>query len=343
MAWVVPLTSTTAFFIFFGQFCLEVWPRDVPSLGWRAVTLAALSLAVLAAGALLLARYRVWLRNHPVGAPLVVAMIIAAALVAGLASGTVFEEATKDLGRNYFKAPAADRLTPSLTAARYFVTVAASGLVALSVAVAFTMAARRAASGRVAIIVITVAAAAVVASATCALLAGPLGKADWLAAVSSDYTAYCGRHPAEAYCAKGSPPISDYFRPYGEFTSLAGLALAVGVGLPLGVAGGATAALGCGSRPWHTLLGAASGTGTVLGSGILSAAFLYLVNLNSPLTFSYSYHPPPGAAAFGLYCLVMLAGSIIFVVGAPTLLAHFSIQTAGRMRAEETSDEGPTR
>ena len=38
-------------------------------------------------------------------------------------------------------------------------------------------------------------------------------------------------------------------------------------------------------------------TGAILGSGILSAAVLHSVNLFSPLTFSYSYHPPPSVVA----------------------------------------------
>ena len=86
---------------FFGQFCLHAWPRDVPSFGWRFATLAVPSLAALVVGALFFVKCRGRLRHQPPGVPLFLAVMIVTALVAGLASGVVFDEATRDLGRNY--------------------------------------------------------------------------------------------------------------------------------------------------------------------------------------------------------------------------------------------------
>ena len=262
--------------------------------------------------------------------------MIVTALVAGLASGVFFDEATRVLGRNYYKVPANDRLTPSLTTARYFVKVAAFGLSALSVIVALAVTVRRFAIARAAFLVITVAAAGVVAAATCAFMAAPLGKAGWPAEVGLDYAVYCERHPVETYCAKGSSPLSDYLQPFGEFTSLAGLALGAGVGLPICVASGVMTALAGSRNPLRAQLRTrvALGAGTSLGSGLLSAAFFYVVNLNSPLTFSYSYHSPPDVAEFVAYCLAMLAGGMIFIAGMPALLAYFSILRAGPFSPE---------
>ena len=194
LTWIIPLGAAGVFLFLFGWFCLDVWPRDVPTLDWRAATLGLLALAAVV--------------------------------------GVAFEDVTKDLGRDYSKAPAVDRLTPASTAARYLVKVAVFGLCSLVAATALNKAARRTRRSRAAPVVIALAAVAVTAAATRALLSAHLGKSDGPARVGSDYVSYCELKPAEAYCARVGPPLSDYGRPFGEFTPLVGLTLAIGVGIP---------------------------------------------------------------------------------------------------------------
>lgn len=122
--------------------------------------------------------------------------------------------------------------------------------------------------------------------------------------------------------------MSDYRQPYGEFTSLAWLTLALGAGLPLCVAAGTLAVLRKGSDLKGLSRGAALGAGIVMGSGIFSGTLMYVANLYNPLTFSYSYQTPSAAAEFAVYCLVMVVGSAVAIAVAPTLLAH---QIVGRL------------
>ena len=94
--------------------------------------------------------------------------------------------------------------------------------------------------------------------------------------------------------------------------------------------------MGSGQIPGRIPLALGLATGAILGSGILSAAVLHSVNLFSPLTFSY--HPPPCSAVFGVYSLAMLVGGVLCRAGATALLAHASVRATERLRRPAGGD-----
>ena len=94
--------------------------------------------------------------------------------------------------------------------------------------------------------------------------------------------------------------------------------------------------MGSGQIPGRIPLALGLATGAILGSGILSAAVLHSVNLFSPLTFSY--HPPPSTAVFGVYSLAMLVWGVLCRAGATALLAHASVRATERLRRPAGGD-----
>ena len=336
---LVPLAAILALLILYGWLAFNPYPSKATPFSSQVLAFTAGSFLMVAAG---MAARRFW-RPHwparPVASSLAMGVVVGVAAVAGLTAFEIVDTATHDLPRNYRKA-LTEGLTEQLTIARYWVMALAFTVGSAAVFLAVSFVAGRAGNMRESALIAGIAAGAIIAASAGASIIGDLGNVNnhhWIARVSVRYVDTCTPLPGrtvlsnERYCARGSPPLSDYLFPYGELTALfAGFLVAlITVSMAVGVASiGVTS--GWRNVPRRVPLA----IGTILGAFVMASLALYVTNAFSPFVFSYDYHPPPSVARFVGYCLALLGMIPAFTAVIPALLAVVAARASGSQPAD---------